>query len=185
MPSYAKIDKWTTPSGATNSAVVQVVQFNDGGQTWSQALANGYTWYTVPYYQATITLKYPDSKVLVMMDMHAGSSYWEVQARVTRNGTDIALGTPRGMRSGCSFNMLAYDYNGSATYTQYAWLTHSFRYLDTPQVAMNSTNTYTYGLRMSGYGTETIYFNRPGYSNFDTDYWSSPISTITLLEIAQ
>jgi hypothetical protein len=185
MTSYAKIDKWTDPNGGVNSAVVQVVQFNDGGSTWSQALANGYTWYTVPYFQKSITLKYPDSKVLVMMDMHMGTTYWEVQGRITRNGSDIALGVPREARSATSFQVNGYNYNGSATYSQYDWYTHSIKYLDTPQVAMNSNNTYTYGLRLSGYTTNTIYFNRPAYSNFDSDYWSSPISTITLLEIAQ
>jgi hypothetical protein len=185
MTSYAKIDTWATPSGSVNSPIVQVVQFNDGGTTWSQAIADGNTYYTVPYFQATITLKYPNSKVLVMMDMHMGTGYWEVQGRMTRNGTDICLGVPRGFRSACSFNVIGYNYNGSATYSQYDWYTHSAKYLDTPQVAMNSTNTYTYGLRLNGYSTQTIYFNRPGYNNFDSDYWSSPISTITLLEIAQ
>lgn len=186
MTSYAKIDTWNDPSGtATRNNIVQVKQFV-ADYVWSQASASGgLEWYTVPGFQCTMKLRQPNSKIMVMMDLHLGTTYWEIQGRLTRNGNEIALGNERSYRAPATFIINAYNYNGANTYSQYDWYTHSFQYLDTPQVTNSTNNTYTYGLKLNAYSNNTMYFNRPGYTNFDSDYWTAPISTITLLEISQ
>lgn len=159
-------------------SVVQVVQtvFNT---TWSSA-SNGTSFYPVTGFTATITPKFNTSKILVMVHMHCSSGYWEVQGRLTRNSADIteSWGAARGVRTRCSFATHSYE----AATTGYRWLPVAYQFLDSPA----TTSATTYGVSLNGYSTFTIGVNLNVYSdNNDVDYYGQPISTITLMEIAQ
>jgi len=165
--------------GIEPGSVVQVVQtvFNT---TWGTAPANGTTFYPVTGFTATITPKYSTSKILVMLNMHCSSGYWEVQGRLTRNAADIteSWGAARGLRTRCSFAV--HTYSGSTS--GYNWLPAAYQFLDSPA----TTSATTYGVSLSGYSTYAIGVNYNVYTdNNDADYYGQPISTITLMEIAQ
>lgn len=170
------------PDAPTNDApgtVIQVVQtvFNT---TWGTTPANGTTFYPVTGFTATITPKYSTSKILVMVNMHCSSGYWEIQGRLTRNTADITAswGAARGLRTQCSF--ATHTYSGGTS--GYNWLNVAYQYLDSPA----TTSATTYGVSLNGYSTYAIGVNYNVYTdNNDADYYGQPISTITLLEIAQ
>jgi hypothetical protein len=160
-------------------SVIQTVQsvFNT---TWGTSPANGTTFYPVTGFTATITPKYSSSKILVMLNMHCSSGYWEIQGRLTRNTADIteSWGAARGLRTRCSFAVHTYSGGTSG----YNWLPVAYQFLDSP----TTTSATTYGVSLSGYSTYAIGVNYNVYTdNNDADYYGQPISTITLLEIAQ
>lgn len=170
----------TIPTGHNLYApggIVQVVQtvFAD---TWS-AGGSGTTWYTVTNLDTTITPKSASSKILIKTSLTIGSGYWEIQGRYLRDSTAIGLGNVRGSRSQCTFLDNRYEAAGSV---RYGWGTVSAEYLDSP----NTTSATTYKVQLNGYSTFTIGVNYNPYHDPDSsDYYGTPISTMTLMEIAQ
>jgi hypothetical protein len=148
--------------------------------TWGQA-GQPTTFYQVTGLSVTITPKFATSKILVSLMIHIGSGYWEIQGRITRDGVaiDDSLGTQRGTRSRCTFLDNRYEAAGSV---RNGWGSIHAQYLDSP----NTTSAITYGVQLNGYSTFTIGVNYNPYSDPDqTDYFGTPISTITVMEIAQ
>ena len=155
--------------------VVQTVKTN----TWGTASTGGTQWYEIPGFNAVIIPSSITSKILVQANLHLSTQYWEVQGRLTRNGTSIpgALGDARGARSVCTFADNTYSGGTSG----YNWYNVTFQYLDSP----SSTSAQTYGIYVNGYSTYSIGLNYNVFiDNNDGDYYGQPISTITLMEIS-
>ena len=158
-------------------SILQVVQ-SICKTTWSSS-SDGTSFYQVTPYTATITPSSSTSKILVMMQMHIGFGYWEIQGRITRNGSPIveSYGDARGSRTRCSFAAMNYD--GQSTYG-YNWITIGYDYLDSP----TTTSATTYGVQLNGYSTYSLFFNRTGFDYDTADYYGQPASTITLMEVS-
>lgn len=188
MPSAAKIDRWLSASGVPKNNVSQVVQtvftnmmsISTGGGSGEYDIY----WYEVAPLRATIEPHSPTSKILVMLDIHMGSTYWEIQGRIKRNGLPIGLGQKRGSRVQNTFADNNYEWTSSAQYSQYSVYKSSVILVDEPGL-VNKSETATYSVWVNPYSSNTIYINKPAYTNNDSDYWGAPISTLTLMEISQ
>jgi hypothetical protein len=161
----------------STGSILQVVQ-SICKTTWSSS-SDGTSFYQVTPYTATITPSSSTSKILVMMQMHIGFKYWEVQGRITRNGSAISesWGDARGSRTRCSF--VGMNYDGQSTYG-YNWITIGYDYLDSP----STTSATTYGVQLNGYSSGSLYFNRTEQDTDGADYYGQPASIITLMEIS-
>lgn len=168
------ITKDSLPSGS----ILQVVQ-TIKKDTWSSS-NDGVSFYPVTGFTASITPTSTTSKILVMMSAHISTGYWEMQGRLTRDGSPITetYGDARSLRTRCSFVWNSY---GGGT-SGYSWMPVNYQFLDSPA----TTSAITYGLQLNGYSTYTIGFNYNVYSDNDSaDYNGCPSSTLTLMEIAQ
>lgn len=167
------ITKGSLPSGS----ILQVQQ-SVYKSAWSSS-SDGTSYYAVPL-TCAITPTSTTSKILVMMAVHLSSGYWEIQARLTRNGSDVteSWGDARGSRTRCSFVWNSYGGGSSG----YSWMPVNYQFLDSPA----STSELTYGLKINGYSSYSLGFNYNVYSDNDSaDYNGCPISTMTLMEVAQ
>jgi len=156
-------------------------------------------WYVVPDFSVKIKPRLLTSKILVMLELTYGSSYWEVQGRIIRNGVGIGLGKPRGSRFACTFADNNYEHPSS--YSEYSTYKASVTLLDDPFESLqdgtasgtnsseatagpiSSIQTLEYWVELNSYAGETITVNRPQYTNNDTSYWAEPISTLTVMEV--
>jgi hypothetical protein len=179
--SELAFDNWLDTVGQRHNTIVQVKHLTYRNQ-WAQALASGTSWYATPL-TLSITPTLSNSKIYCNFFIHGGTSYWENQGRLARrigSGSDtyIGQGAADGIRSTCSWATLKYD----SGYDDQDWHNVGFQYVDSP----GTTSTVTYTMYMSGYSTNTIYINRTDLNttNYD-DYYKSPISTVTLMEILQ
>jgi hypothetical protein len=177
MASIIKFDQWQSTAGTNMGTVLQVIQ-TVKADTWSSS-SNGTSFYPVTGMTVTITPKFVTSKVLVMVNVHAGSGYWEIQGRITRNGGDLSgsWGNARGSRTRATFMDNRYEAAGGV---RNGWGVLYSQYLDSPA----TTSPITYGLSLNGYSTYTLGVNYNPYTDSDgADYFASPISTITVMEI--
>lgn len=165
---------WQDSAGITQQTILQV-KHTVKRDVWSGG-GNGALWYSVTGLNATITPTSSSSKILIMVRLIAGTQYWEIQGRVTRNSTAIGLGTVRGSRQACGFAHLKYD----SGYDYYDWFPMQYTYLDSPA----TTSALTYQVDLNPYSTNTIYVNRTHNDSDSWDYMGQPSSTITLMEIA-
>ena len=157
--------------------VLQAVQTSTG-DTWASGGANGTTWYNISVLNTNITPKSATSKILIRTMLNIGSGYWEIQGRYTRNGTPIGLGGPRGSRTQCTFIDNRYEDVGGV---RNGWGAVSAEYLDSPA----TTSAITYGVDVNGYSTYVVGLNYNPYSDVNNaDYFGTPISTMTLMEIS-
>lgn len=169
----------TTGKPILNStgSILQVVQ-TVKTDTWSSS-SDGLSFYPITGYTATITPSSTSSKVLIICNMFVSSGYWEIQGRLTRNGSTItgSLGAARGVRTQCSFATNQYEGGTSG----YSWSDVHYAYLDSPA----TTSACTYGVSLNGYSTYTIAMNYNVYSDYNSaDYYGQPSSTMTLMEIS-
>jgi hypothetical protein len=135
--------------------------------------------YEVGGYSASITPSSAGSKILVRGMIHVSSWYWEIQGRILRNGTTItdAIGNARGSRARATFTQNLYEGTGSV---RNSWAPVTFEYLDSP----GTTSSVSYSVALGTYGYGLVGVNYNVYSDPDTaDYFATPISTITLMEI--
>lgn len=183
MASGAKIDRWLSSAGIPKNNVVQVSQrvYKDMF-SYTGATGTYIDWVRIDGLTHTITPYYPNSKILVMLDIHMGQSYWEILGRVARNGQWIGLGEQNGSRPRCTFADNNYEYASGVNYSQYSVYKGSVLLLDDPDYVDGSLE---YTIWLNSYSTNTVYVNKPAYDNNDSDYWGAPISTLTLLEISQ
>lgn len=155
-------------------------------------------WWIVPDFCARIKPKYKTSKILVMLDLIYGQSYWEAQGRIMRNGMAIGLGRNRNDRQPVTFADNNYEYAPSAQYSQYSTYKASVILMDDPTSSSTGDGLsangsagaavngwYEYYVELNSYAGQTLSINKPQYNNNDSNYWGEPISTLTLMEITQ
>lgn len=174
MSSELSFNTWKNTAGVTQQTILQV-KHTVKRDVWSGG-GSGTTWYSITGLSATITPRSTSSRILIMVKLHAGTQYWELQGKVTRNGADIGMGTARSLRPACGFAHLKYD----GSYDYYDWFPMHYTYIDAPAV----TTATTYQVWLNGYSSNTIYINRTHNDQNSIDYMGCPVSTITLMEIA-
>lgn len=127
-----------------------------------------------------ITPSSTSSNILVMVHAHVGSSNgYEMALKLQRDNADIsgALGDADGVRPATTSMINAYK-NSNDIYTM---IPTTIVYYDT---SVSTTSQVNYKLQMKNYSTLTIYLNRSSaFANY-AEYDSTPISTITAMEIA-
>ena len=171
----------TVASGHKMYAPGGVVQVQQTVKTdsWSASPSTG-SFSEVTGFSVSITPTKTTSKVLVMVNAYLGCYNYQIKGLVKRNGTTIAVGDAAGTRPRVSFNLNAYA--GSASNDSYHLLPTAFTYLDSP----SSTSTCTYTVELSCYGGNWVGFNRSyTWQENANDYEGLPVSTITVMEIAQ
>lgn len=130
-------------------------------------------------FQTNITPSSSSNKILIKGSLYVGQNYWQTRGRILRDSTAIGLGETAGNRTPVTWNNNTYD--GSSN-TQYVMNSVSFEFLDSP----STTSQITYSLDLGGYNTSyAVYLNRPHSDNDTSTYYGRPISTLTLMEIAQ
>jgi hypothetical protein len=177
MVSIVKFDQWQTTAGTPMGTILQVVQ-GIKADTWSSS-SDGVSFYPVTGLTATIVPKFATSKMLVMVNIHASSGYWEIQGRITRNGGDLtgSWGNARSTRTRATFMDNRYEAAGGV---RNGWGVLYSQYLDSPA----TTSALTYGVSLNGYSTYSLGVNYNVYTDPDyQDYFACPISTVTVMEI--
>jgi hypothetical protein len=155
-------------------------------------------WWIVPDFCARIKPLYNTSKIVVMLELIYGCSYWEGQGRIIRNGMPIGLGRNRGDRQPVTFADNNYEYTSSAQYSQYSTYKASVCLVDDPfgqsssdgyattsNAGMAVNGWFEYYVELNHHASQSICVNRPWYNNNDSSYYSEPISTLTLMEVTQ
>lgn len=133
---------------------------------------------------ASITPTSTTSKILILTNMYIGKTTtaqsYQQHFRIKRNGTRIILGAGEGGRptSTGRINM----YSTDTTSGQYQMVSFSGVHYDSPA----STSSLTYQIELGGYtGAPVVYVNRSEFwQNQANDYDSTPVSTLTLMEVA-
>ena len=133
-------------------------------------------------FRTAITPTSTTSKILVRGSLFVGCQYYQAKGRILRDSTAIAIGDARGVRPRSTWMTLGYDAGAGNAYTPYRCSSVAFDFLDSPA----TTSEIIYSLDMGGYSTSlTVYLNRDHNDSNGTSYNSTPISTLTLMEIAQ
>ena len=171
-----RFDKWENSLGQPYGAVLQVVQ---SVKTDAFASAVGAKWVDISGLSATITPKFSNSKILIMVDLKMAGTQDSsvVRSKLLRGSTDIYVGDASGTRPQALSQF--YISSGGAPYYM---AQGGGTYLDSPQ----TTSAITYKIQIGGdTDTRVVYVNR---TNGDRDYGygdSRGASSITLMEIAQ
>ena len=125
-----------------------------------------------------ITPKFSSSKILVRCSLSLGggdNSYG--YARLFRGSTAIGKGDQAtGSQVNCSFQCSGRNF----TYQGYRTDPRSFEFLDSP----NTTSATTYKVNISS-TSDNIYLNRSATVDTGNAFTPAPMSTLTLMEIAQ
>ena len=174
------INEKTSGNGvAIPGHVVQVKQ-SVVGNVFTTTVGDGYAEMTD--FRTAITPTSTTSKVLVRGSLFVGPQYYQARGRILRDSTPIGLGDVRGNRPQSTWNTISYDAGASSSYTIYHLESVDFEFLDSPA----TTNEIIYSLDMGGYSTSiSIHLNRDHNDTNGTAYNATPISTLTLMEIAQ
>jgi hypothetical protein len=150
--------------------------------TFSTAIGAG--WAAVTGLDCTITPTRATSKILVRVAVIYGMQYYQLKLRLLRNGSVVtgALGTQAGVRPQSWMTAIELDNGASSSQPIYSLFSMSGLYFDSPE----STSALTYRIEIGGYTTSfPVYINRNHiYSNV-AQYDATPISTMTLWEVAQ
>lgn len=176
MTSTMRFDQWQNSLGVSYGTVLQVIQTV---KTDVFATSAGALWADIPGMAATITPKFINSKILVMVDLKMSGSQDSsvVRSKLLRNGTDIYIGDAAGGRPRAMSQF--YISSGGAPYYM---AQGGGTYLDSPA----TIGAVTYKVQIGGdSNATTIFVNR---TNGDRDYGygdSRGASSITLMEIAQ
>lgn len=133
---------------------------------------------------ATITPSSTSNRILILTNMYIGkttaASSYQQHFRIKRNGDRIILGAEQGGRptSTGRINM----YSTDTTSGQYQMVSFSGVHYDSPA----STSSLTYQIELGGYTSSPIvYVNRSeNWQVSANDYDSTPVSTLTLMEVS-
>jgi hypothetical protein len=129
---------------------------------------------------ATITPTSSSNKILILTNMYIGnttaSSGYQQHFRIKRNGTAIILGAGEGGRPTSTGRINMYSF------TTYSMMQFSGVHYDSP----SSTSALTYQIALGGYsGSPIVYVNRSEtWQNSANNYDSTPVSTLTLMEVS-
>lgn len=152
--------------------VVQVVQYNYTGST---SIATG-TYVALPI-TATITPMSTSSKILVRCVVHVGATGGNegLHGRLYRNGSVVPIyGDVSGSKDQAWFHCGAH----SSAYEQYPAMAE---YLDSPA----SSGALTYTIYARGHSASYPIYINSNEGDYDTQYTSRTVSSITLMEVAQ
>jgi hypothetical protein len=134
---------------------------------------------------ATITPTSTNSKILILTNMYigkttAGGGGYQQHFRIKRNGTAIILGDGEGGRPTSTGRINTYSTD--TTSGQYQMTMFSGVHYDSPA----STSALTYQIALGGYtASPVVYVNRSEtWQNSANDYDSTPVSTLTLMEVS-
>lgn len=182
MTSYVQFDVWQSTAGVNRQTVLQVVSTNKSNTFTGTSVQTGSGYFIdVTGMAATITPSSSTSKILVMMSMYVGvttaSSGYQQNVRIRRNSSYPIIGDLEGVRPRVSGRINMYAIN------TYSMQMFTGCWLDSPA----STSALTYQVEMGGYSSSPIvYVNRSEtYQSSSNDYDGVPVSSITLMEIAQ
>jgi len=197
MASILKLDTLQTPSGTgvitspntivSPGTVIQVLHASKGDTLAATGAVGNNYWVPVTGLSITITPKSATSKIIIMTHMYVGvdttAAGYQQQYRIMKNGSlSTAVGNAEGGRPQVSGRINMY---GAQTTTD---LQYRMGVLSgVHQVDAGSTTPATYSIELRGYtGSTTVYVNRAvTFQNSGTDYDGVPLSTLTIMEIAQ
>lgn len=129
---------------------------------------------------ATITPTSTSSKILIFTNMYIGKTTvtvgYQQHFRIKRNGTAVILGSGEGGRPTSTGRISLYE---NSTYTMFQL---SGVHYDSPA----SVSALTYQIALGGYSESPIvYVNRQEtFQVSANDYDSTPVSTLTLMEVS-
>jgi hypothetical protein len=132
--------------------------------------------------RCNITPASTSNKVLIRVNLSIANQYYSSRGRLLRDGSVItdATGNQVGSRTPATFSYI--NYGGGQTSAIYDMKHISVEYLDSP----STTSAVQYGVDIGGYNTSfPTYVNRNHNYNDSSTYPACPISSITLMEIAQ
>ena len=134
---------------------------------------------------ASITPTSTTSKILILTNMYigkttAGSGGYQQHFRIKRNGTAVILGAGEGGRPTSTGRINMYD--AASSWGQYQMTMFSGVHYDSPA----STSALTYQIALGGYsGSPIVYVNRSEtWQVGANEYDSTPVSTLTLMEVS-
>jgi hypothetical protein len=154
--------------------VIQVVQTVLA--TAYSATSSGNTFADITGLSVSITPSSASNKILVFANVSINSSSVDGTAfRILRDSTPVGVGSPAGSRSAATGVSASVATNGSVGTTVGT-------YLDSPA----TTSAITYKIQgLAGSSGGTFYVNRTGtYTDAANGYSSTPISSITVMEVA-
>ena len=174
------INEKTSGNGvAIPGHVIQVKQ-SVVGNVFSTTIGSGFAEMTD--FRTAITPTSTTSKILVRGSLNVGCQYYQAKGRILRDSTPIGIGDARGVRPQSTWTDIRYDAGASNAYTIYELRSVDFEFLDSPA----TTSEIIYSLDMGGYSTSiSVHLNRDHNDSDGTSYNATPISTLTLMEIAQ
>lgn len=178
LPTGNKIVGADAGSIRTPGTILQVVNTIYTGQ-FTATVGSGYA--TVPGLTTTITPLYSSSKILVQLNGSFANYTYQLRGNIKRNGTVIAAGAAAGSRPPVTFMFNNYDNTIGNPYNLY---TISTSILDVPA----STSTQTYTVEIGSYSSDGVggfcACNRSYTWQNTTEYDALPVSTMTLMEVA-
>jgi hypothetical protein len=161
---------FTPPAGH----VIQVVQGELG--TTTSATPAGNTSVDIGL-QATITPSSTSSKILVQYTVFLGQDQaYNAFTRIVRDSTQIGNGTQEGSRPVGNSVVNTYSANNDG----YNLSCASNSYLDSP----STTSSITYKIQIGAYSGNGVFINRSAIYQNTANYDTTPLSTITVMEIA-
>ena len=174
------INEKTSGNGvAIPGHVIQVKQ-TVVGDVFTTTIGSGFAEMTA--FRTAITPTSTTSKILVRGSLFVGCQYYQAKGRILRDSTAIGIGDVRGSRPRSTWMNNAYDSGASGAYTIYRLQSVDFEFLDSPA----TTSELIYSLDMGGYSTSiSVHLNRDHNDTNGVNYNATPISTLTLMEIAQ
>jgi hypothetical protein len=129
---------------------------------------------------ATITPTSSSNRILILTNMYIGNTTsgqgYQQHFRIKRNGTAIILGAGEGGRPTSTGRINMYNFS------TYSMMQFSGVHYDSP----SSTSALTYQIALGGYSSSPIvYLNRSEtWQNSANNYDSTPVSTLTLMEVS-
>ena len=172
------INEKTTNNGVYIPGHVLQIQQTVFKDTFSTSIGSSFA--EVTGLRCDITPKSTSSKILIKFSLCIASQYFQVRGRILKDGSplDGALGNQRGSnRIRVSYNYVKY---GDGTNTVYDMTGYPVEYLDSP----NTTSAIQYSIDIGGYSTSyAVHVNRSHQDSDQSNYYGTPISTVTLTEI--
>lgn len=183
--STLRTDTITTVAGKpilnSTGSIIQVVHTEKTNSFVGTSVQTGAGLYIdVTGLSATITPTSLSNKILILTNMYIGNttvgSGYQQHFRIKRNGTPIILGAGEGSRPTSTGRINMYNY------TTYSMVQFSGVHYDSP----SSTSALTYQIELGGWtGSPTVYVNRSEtWQVGANDYDSTPVSTLTLMEVS-
>ena len=170
-----------TRDDLATTAKGSILQVKQAVKTDRTSSAAGYVW-TDTGLSVDITPTSTSSNILVMANVHlGGGNSYDLKIKILRDSTVIGVGDGDSGRPAVTSVMNIYD----TTHALYQQAPVTGTYLDT---AVSTTSQVTYKVQFASYGGYVAYVNRTEdyqlHVETTPEYDSTPISTLTLMEVA-